>query len=190
MNLLIEDKERGLVKRLRNGDNGAMYDFYSLYAGYLTAVCSRYIADEEDLKDVLQDALVCIFTHIGDFEYRGAGSLKAWSVRIAVNQSLKFLRAKKQHEFARLEWDIADEPEEDDPPVGDIPPEAIHRLVSELPTGYRTVFNLFVFENKSHHEIASLLGIKADTSASQLHRAKNLLAKKIRQYNNSKQPPR
>ena len=88
-----------------------------------------------------------------------------------------------------LDRDVAEEAEEDDdPPISDVPPDEIHRMVSQLPTGYRTVFNLHVFENKSHQEIASLLGIKENSSASQLSRAKNLLANMIRQYNDKHIP--
>ena len=50
-----------------------MQEFYSLYANRLTAVCSRYIVDKDDLKDVFQDAFIHILSHIRDFEYRGAG---------------------------------------------------------------------------------------------------------------------
>lgn len=176
-----------MAKRLRSGKPGALQEFYSLYADYLTGVCSRYIADRDDLKDVIQDSLVSIVRNIGSFEYRGAGSLQAWATRIIINQSLKFLKSNKRHEFARLDRDLPDEAEEDDPPLADIPPEVIHQMVSELPTGYRTVFNLFVFEDKSHREIAGLLGIKPDTSASQLHKAKNLLARRIREYKQQKE---
>ena len=52
----------------------------------------------------------------------------------------------------------------------------------ELPEGYRTVFNLYVIDGKSHKEIAALLGIKENTSASQLFKAKAMLARKIKQY--------
>jgi RNA polymerase sigma-70 factor (ECF subfamily) len=45
------------------------------------------------------------------------------------------------------------------------------------------VLNLYVFEGKSHQEIARLLGIREDSSASQLHRARKLLVKMIRKYN-------
>ena len=55
-------------------------------------------------------------------------------------------------------------------------------FVAELPDGCRTVFNLYVFEEKSHKEIAEMLGIKVHSSTSQLHRAKNLLAKRIKEY--------
>ena len=68
------------------------------------------------------------------------------------------------------------------PDTGDLPAEVIQEMIRKLPIGYRTVFNLYVFENKSHKEIATLLHIKEATSASQFHRAKNLLAKQIKQY--------
>ena len=179
----IGNNEERLVKLLRNGDNGAMREFYSLYAGYLTGVCSRYVPDADDMKDVFQESLINIITHIADFSYRGNGSLKAWATRIVVNESLRFLRDTKRNELMQLDREVPDVPEEDDPPISDVPPDVIHRMVSQLPTGYRMVFNLYVFENKSHQEIASLLGIKEKSSASQLCRAKNLLAKMIRQYN-------
>ena len=134
------------------------------------------------MQDVFQDCLVKVMTKIGSFEYRGPGSLLAWAKRIVVNRSLDFLKSCKRHEFTRLDRDIEDEAEEDDPPIRDIPPEVIHRMVSELPTGYRTVFNLYVFEDRSHKEIAQLLGIKPDSSASQLCKAKNMLARKIKEY--------
>ncbi len=194
MNFFIGDKEKKLVKQLRHGNSTAMHDFYALYADYLTGICARYVGNGDSLKDVLQDCLVNIITHVGEFEYRGAGSLQAWATKIAVNQSLKFLKEQKHGEFVTLEWDVPDSEkyreDEEDPPISDIPPDVIHRFITELPTGYRTVFNLYVFENKSHQEIAATLGIKKDSSASQLHRAKSLLAKKIEQYNTSKQRAR
>lgn len=168
---------------MHGGDKSAMQDFYILYADYLASVCARYIDNDDDLKDVLQDSMVKMLTSIGQFDYRGPGSLQAWATRIVVNQSLSFIKRKRTAAIVSLDIDLPDEPEKDDPPIDHIPPEVIHQMVRELPTGYRTVFNLYVFENKSHQEIAQLLGIKRDSSASQLHRAKNMLAKKIEKYN-------
>jgi RNA polymerase sigma-70 factor (ECF subfamily) len=179
--------EQRLAKRLRNGENGAMREFYSLYAERLTAICSRYIPDKDDMKDVFQESLIRIFTHISDFSYRGEGSLQAWASKIIINEALNFLKETKRHELLLLD-DAVEEPEDDDPPIEEIPPDEIQRMVSQLPTGYRTVFNLYVFEDKSHQEIASLLGIKERSSASQLSRAKNLLAKMIRDYNDKHHP--
>ena len=73
-----------------------------------------------------------------------------------------------------------DEIENDDLDTERISPDELHRLISELPDGYRTVLNLYVFENYSHRQIAELLSIKESTSASQLYYAKQWLARRIK----------
>ena len=182
--------EQRLAEQIRRGDNAAMRVFCSLYVPHLKAVCARYIVNQEDVRDVLQEILISIITHISDFRYRGTGSLQAWSTRIAVNESLNFIRKNRHHELALLKQDTDDIVEEEDPPIEDIPPEVIQQMVQQLPTGYRTVFNLYVFEDKSHQEIAQLLGISVNTSTSQLYKAKNLLAQMIQTFHDNKQHPR
>lgn len=176
------DQERRLVRRLRNGDSCALRDFYALYADYMSTVCGRYIEDRDDLKDIVQDCLVSIASKVRSFEYRGSGSLQAWVTRIVINQSLKYLKSKNTHGITRLDFDLPEDTEENEPTLDGIPSEVIYRMIRELPAGYRVIFNLYVFEEKSHQEIAKLLGIKPGTSASQLFKAKNLLAKRIREY--------
>lgn len=165
-----------------------MKDLYSLYSGYLNAVCTRYIADKDEAKDILQDSFVKIFSGIGKFQFRGEGSLKAWMKRIVVNESLKYLQKSArmgQPVDTGVLSGLPDERQEEDPDIGDIPPSVIHDMIRRLPDGYRTIFNLYVFEEKSHKEIAALLGIKESSSASQLHRAKAQLARWINEYRNS-----
>lgn len=185
-----EEAEQRLVKRLQKGEKTAAREFYALYAADMTGICSRYIADEDDVKDVIQDSLIHIFSRIGEFKYNGAGSLKAWAAKVVVNESLSFLRTKKRNEILMEGLEVADEVEDDFPSISDIPPDTIRQMLNRLPTGYRTVLNLYVFEGMSHQEIARLLGIRKDSSASQLHRAKKLLAKMIRNYNDDNSPRR
>ena len=184
--------EQRLAEQIRRGDNAAMRVFCSLYVPHLKAICTRYVTDSEDASDVLQETLISIVTHISDFHYLGQGSLKAWATRIAVNESLNYIRRNRRQELTLQEQyidDIAEE-EEEDPPIEDIPPEVIQQMVRQLPTGYRTVFNLYVFEDKSHQEIAQLLGTSVKTSISQLHKAKNLLAQMIQTYHDNKRNAR
>lgn len=155
---------------------------YSTHIRYLAAICSRYILNNEDVKDVLQDSFLKIFSGISSFEYRGKGSLKGWITKITVNETLKFLQKNHRFEFVEISEKEHDCPDEE-PDIDSLPSSVLFNLIRELPDGYRTIFNLFVIENKSHKEIAKLLDIKESTSASQLHRAKSLLAAKIRQYN-------
>lgn len=182
------NEEQRLVKRLQEGDKSAAREFYARYAGCLAGVCARYIADEEDIKDVFQNAFAHIFSHIGEFEYRKEGSLEAWATKVMVNESLKFLRTRKRHELLPPDYDVVDE-SDDDLSISDIPPDIIRQMLSQLPTGYRTVLNLYVFEGKSHQEIARLLGIRKGSSASQFHKAKKMLAKMFKKYNENN-PPR
>ena len=152
---------------------------YDKYVGYLTAVCARYIPDDDDVKDILQEAFIKAFQSMDRFSWRGEGSLKAWLTRIVVNDSLKALRRKKP---LSLSASLAETVEEEEPALEAVPLPVIQGMIRRLPDGYRTVFNLFVFEDKSHKEIASLLGIKENSSASQLFHAKALLARWIKDY--------
>lgn len=154
------------------------------------AVCMRYLANREAAQDVLQESFIKIFTSISRFNYRGEGSLKAWLTRLTANESVNWLR--KEH--SKNEWTGLMEEESSgflaadeeafaagdvEPDVGNLSMAELQRLIEELPAGYRAVFNMFVFEQRSHKEIAALLGIKENTSASQLLRAKKTLARKI-----------
>ena len=152
---------------------------YDKYVGYLTAVCARYIPDDDDVKDILQEAFIKAFQSMDRFSWRGEGSLKAWLTRIVVNDSLKALRRKKP---LSLSPTLAESVQEEEPAFESVPLPVIQGMIRKLPDGYRTVFNLFVFEDKSHKEIASLLGIKENSSASQLFHAKAMLARWIKDY--------
>ena len=170
-----------------------MGEIYTRYANYLTGVCSRYIAEDEDVRDVLQESFIKIFTKISSFNFQGEGSLKAWITQVVVNESLLHLRNKKRHGMVVIDGDRVEDQLDDSPPdtdVGGIPTEVLWQMIRELPPGYRAVFNLYVIEGKRHKEIANLLGIQEETSASQLLRAKRLLAKQINEYRTLKQEPR
>ena len=163
---------------------------YERNVGYLAGVCARYLPDDEDVKDLLQDAFIKIFDSMGKFRYRGEGSLRAWMTRIVVNDALKALRPRgrlfsmrQDADSGKLAGTLAEPVSEGpDPPVDGIPLETLLEMIRALPPGYRTVFNLFVFEEKSHKEIARILGIRENSSASQLHHAKALLCEKIKEY--------
>ncbi len=175
------EEERWLRKAL-DGDNTATEWIYRRHVRYLSALCSRYITEDEDIKDVLQESFIKIFTSLDSFKYRGEGSLKAWMTKITLNETLKFVRNN-----SRLPIDSTDDKDMnitdgDSMETEDIPTDVLYQFIRELPDGYRTVFNLYVIDDKGHKEIAQLLGIKENTSASQLHKAKSMLAQKIKHY--------
>lgn len=169
-----------LVRLASRGDGVAVKAVYDRYVSCLAAVCARYVPDDDDRKDVLQESLVKIFMSLGKFTPRGDGSLKAWMIRITVNEALRFLKKNASRNIIEYPGelpDVADEPE-----VDGVPDDVVNSMILSLPPGYRMVFNLYVFEHKSHKEIAAMLGIGESSSASQFSRAKALLSKWIREY--------
>ncbi|MCR4765115.1 MAG: sigma-70 family RNA polymerase sigma factor [Bacteroidaceae bacterium] len=185
--------ERELADLLNRGDPSVMEGLYVRYASYLTGVCSRYIADDQCVKDVLQESFIKIFTQGHTFTYRGEGALKAWITRIVVNESLDYLKELKRRELFTSDMEQLEAPEDtntNEINIDNVPTEVLFQLIRDLPLGYRTVFNLYVIEGMKHKQIAELLGIQEQTSASQFFRAKAKLAKKIKEYVKLKQESR
>lgn len=179
---LAIDKEQETIAAATKGNTAAMKLLYEQHIGYLTAVCSRYIRSNEDVRDILQDSFVKIFSSIGSFSYRGSGSLRAWMTRIVVNEALKSLRKTEKTSFAEVRSGNVPEVEDEEPETENIPPAVLQQMIRSLQGKYRTVFNLYVFQELSHKEIAKLLDITEGTSASCLHRAKKQLIDMINEY--------
>lgn len=178
--------EEELALKCIDADPYARKRLYEVYGGQLLAICLRYIVDRDTAQDVFHDGIIKIYQSIGQFKYLGDGSLKAWLSRVMVNEALGYLRKKNvQMQQETLVEQLPDTQLDDDGDVNNIPNKELMRMIRELPDGYRTVFNLFVFEEKSHKEIASILGISEHTSSSQFYRAKTLLMKKINEYRKS-----
>lgn len=176
-------EEQELAERCRQGDNLARKELYERYAGRMLSVCLRYAGDRETAQDLMHDGFLKLFDSFDKFTWRGEGSLRAWMERVMVNTVLQFLR-KNDVMSQSATLDNAPEAYEDPEAsiVDVIPQKVLMQFISELPAGYRTVFNLYVFEEKPHKEIAQMLGINEKSSASQLTRAKAALATKVREW--------
>lgn len=177
-----EMSEEELSLQCKRGDSHACRMLYERYGGGLMAICLRYIGNKDNAEDVLHDGFIRIFQSIRKFTYQGEGSLKAWLSKIMVNEALGYLRRQNVQAQQEVLMENIPDTADDADSLDDIPQSVLMKMISELPDGYRNVFNLYVFENKSHKEIASLLGITEHTSSSQFYRAKSLLIKKINEY--------
>lgn len=175
-----------IVERIRNGDQRAMSQLYQRYVEELSSVCYRYVPSESDVKDILQNSFVKIFTSIPHMEYRDEPSFKGWMIKVVVNEALLFLRERRRLQVDEQDVTTLQIADDDHPDVEQITPDELHQLISELSDGYRTVVNLYVFEGYTHRQIAALLGISESTSASQLYFAKRLLARRIKELINGK----
>ncbi len=179
-----QETELQLIESIRSGSRQAMRRLYDRYSGCAMAVALRYVPQHYEALDVLQDGFVKILTTVSRFSFRGEGSLKAWVCRIVANQALDYLKERERLSFVS---DVPDEADEEPPDVEHIPPEELTRLIGMLPSGYRAVLNMFVFEQLSHKEIAQRLNISESTSASQFNRAKKKLAQLLKEYLNQQE---
>lgn len=184
--ILTPAEEKQLVSDLKKQDQRAMRRLYDGYAALLMSIALRYVGDFDQAQDVLQESLIKIYNNMERFEYRGTGTFKAWMSRIVSNEAIAWLREQKRSALVFPDYDLPDNEtvnaDGDEPEVQLVPNEVLMKMIGSLPAGYRTILNLVVFESRSHKEIAEMLGISENTSASQFHRAKKALKTKIVDY--------
>jgi RNA polymerase sigma-70 factor (ECF subfamily) len=172
--------EEELVKGCLEGRRECFNALYDLYARDLYAICLRYCSSTDEAEDLLQEAFVKIFRSFGKFD-RNKGPLRNWVKRIVVNLCIDTFRKNSHFKYKSIDSDVADDSEDSVqfPELDVLSHEELLHMISKLSPGYRTVFNLYVFEEKSHKEIAEALDIKESTSKTQLMKARLCLQKMI-----------
>lgn len=151
-----------------------------MYYGKMMGVCLRYANDSNQAKDILQDGFIKVFGNLDRYNFNG--SFEGWVRRIIVNTAIDYFRKKRSSHVLLLSDDQAIEgfEEEVDELEFEINPNSepeytmqdVIEAMHELSPAYRTVFNLFVLESKSHLEIAEELNISVGTSKSNFSKAK------------------
>jgi RNA polymerase sigma-70 factor (ECF subfamily) len=177
--LKLDDIIEGCIK----GDLKQQELLYSILRAKMFGICLRYSNNKTEAQDILHDGFMTLFASIRN--YRGDGHFEAWASKIFVYQSIK---ANKKWELKKSNYDIQESDFEqnvfDDSILSLLSAKEILELIQKLPSGYRTVFNLYEIEGYSHSEIAQMLNISEGTSKSQLSRAKKLLQEKLKVFKN------
>jgi RNA polymerase sigma-70 factor (ECF subfamily) len=167
------------IKQLKKGDSNVQKMLFDGLFSNMFRVCLRYIVRTDEAEDCVMKGFLKAFQQIERFEYQGEDSFKFWLKRIMVNEALMALR--KQNNFNMVTLDQTPEVSFDDDALQQIEAEYLYDAITLLPTGYRTVLNMFVVEGYSHQEIAETLGISESTSKTQLAKAKAKLKQVITQ---------
>jgi RNA polymerase sigma-70 factor (ECF subfamily) len=179
----LDSKELAkVVVACKKNSRRAKAKLYHAYAPTLLTICLRYARNKTEAEDILHEGFIKIYTKI---DQAGKGSFEAWMIQIIKNEALQFLRKKSSLNKKHFQYEKEVEEEEnydEELIVNDISSKKILEMIQELPDGYRLVFNLYVFEEKSHKEIARALEITESTSKSQYFRAKKLLQNRINEY--------
>ena len=168
--------EEDLVKGCYQREEKAQRLFYERFSPLMYPLCLRYVREVHEAEDVMISGFMKAFDKIDS--YSGKGSIGGWLRRIMINQALGHLRKNKT---MYLEMDVSTAEYQSSLvcTTDHLEAEDLLKLISQLPLGYRTVFNLYAIEGYSHKEISKLLGISENTSKSQLSRARGLLQKNL-----------
>jgi RNA polymerase sigma-70 factor (ECF subfamily) len=171
-----------LIEGCLKGDRRSQQAIYKMYFGKMKVVCLRYTKDADHAMDVLQEGFVKVFQNME--RYTGSGSFEGWIRRIMVNLSIDHFRKQKNdlvllsaHQSAEEWGDSAEEDTEEEGFEYDFKPNQILEAMQQLSPAYQTVFNLYVFENYSHQDIADALGISVGTSKSNYAKARKNMKK-------------
>lgn len=176
----MKERLEHIITSCKSGDRKAQRELYDHYAPLFFSIALRYMKQYEEAEDVLVMAFYKIFDKIDSYQHQG--SFEGWMKRIVVNEALMQLRKKNNLNLA-VEISDIDIPEEANV-IDELQYEELLNLLDELPTGYRTVFNLYVIEGYKHREIAEELGISINTSKSQLILAKKRLKAILKKKDN------
>lgn len=167
------------IDRLRQQDPTAQKQLYDRLSPVMFSVCRRYLRSREDAEEALVSGFFKVFSQIDSFGNQG--SFEGWVRRIVVNEALMMLRKNQPLTFPGDEHFTLHDQADGFSIEAELSAREILSLLDQLPTGYRTVFNLYVLEGFKHQEIGDMLGISINTSKSQLILAKEKLKNLIKQ---------
>jgi RNA polymerase sigma-70 factor (ECF subfamily) len=179
--------EADLLALLRAGDDEAFEELIRRHGPQMLAVIRRYLPEESDAQDALQEALLSVFKAIERFQ--GDSSLATWLHRIAVNAALMRLRTRRRRpekpiedllpHFSddghrtepRADWSVRPDDAAQNAELRGI----VRTAIDELPESYRTILLLRDIEERSTEEVADLLELSLANVKTRLHRARQAL---------------
>ncbi len=179
---MTDFRDEDIIRGCKKNKKKAQFELYKKYAPVLRAVAYRYLNDRDIADDLVHDAIINIFEKIN--QYKGSGSFEGWMKRIMINTILMYFRKQKFILPIDDSYMMKNKEDESD---GDffvkitnkVSQQEILELINNLPAGYRMVFNLYVFENYTHKQIAKMLNISESTSKTQLMRARKMLKQQL-----------
>ena len=164
-----------ILEGCRRNDAGSQEKFFKRYAPTILTTCRRYARPYFGAHDLLQETFVAVFEKIHQYD-SDKGKIETWMKRIAVNTALKVLRNERL-DLVDMPDDLTQVADESEYELDaeTISMEQVLDALKKMPVGYQTVFNMYIFDGFMHSEIAEILNISANTSKSQLSKAKKML---------------
>ncbi len=179
----MPDNDR-LIRQCQKKSRKAFDELYRTYSGLVFGICLRYAKNRTEAEDLLQDCFIKVIDKIE--YYRFEGSFEGWLRRLTVREAINSLRTNRNLCVEELrEEQLAETDSINNSIIKQMNAEDILAIIDTLPTGYKTVFNLFAIEGYPHKEIAEMLGCSESTSKSQYLKAKKALVERLHKRNDN-----
>ncbi len=184
-----EKKEHleAIVRECLEGKRSAQHKLFKLYYSKMFALCYRYAHSKDEAQDVLSEGFMKVFTKLEQLQ--NVELLEGWIKRIMVHTALDYQRKYKTQTLATLEYEEVSDAQmnsyEVNQALSKISSDELLELIQQLPPVSKAVFNMFIFEDYTHKEIADTLQIKEGTSHWHLNFARNKLKEWILQSEQS-----
>jgi len=182
--LIAEKNDRELIAMCQADDDLGYSGLYQKYARRIYNSIYRIVTHTAEAEDILQETFVTVFKDTTNLAK--VASFEGWVKRIAINKSISYLR-KNKIQFSGMDVVDIEAEKEYDPHENEIfenKLEDVRKSIEQLPPGYKTIINLYLFEQIPQEEIAAMLDISHNTVRTQYHRAKKriLLSLKDKVY--------
>lgn len=171
-----------MIKEAKLGNAAAQKCLFEKLTARMLMLCKRYVKSHQDAEELMLDGFYKMFKSLTSFKYQGDESFVAWVKKIMINECLMFMR--KTNLLVIAAESIQDDIHLEEEALNKLSASEIFELITQLPPGYRIIFNLYEVDGMAHKEIAKLLGISEGTSKSQLSKGKRLLQKMLLQNQN------
>jgi RNA polymerase sigma-70 factor (ECF subfamily) len=170
--------DQQIIEGCARHNRKAQQVLYDKYSRLLLGVCLRYASDKAEAEDILQDSFLKIYFNIED--YSGTGSFIGWLRKVTVNTAITHYHKNLKYRYhVDIDEYVSDETGVSSFEEDYFTSDELFKVLNDLPTGYRMVFNLYAVEGYKHKEIAEMLGIDTNTSKSQYSRAKAVIREKL-----------
>jgi RNA polymerase sigma-70 factor, ECF subfamily len=168
------------IDKAKNNDRQGQKVIYDHMAPKVLGICRRYIDDIYAAEDTMMCSFIKVFKSIDTYE--GRGDFEAWVSRIAVFESITYLRSLNKYKMISP-IDDKEFAEEENVIDHFFEKNELQWYVDQLPAGCRTVFVMSAIDGYKHNEISEILQISEGTSKSQLSYARKILKNLIQVKN-------
>ncbi len=176
------DTESQLISELKNGNRQAQEKFYKDFFPIMYPVAFRYSSSREEAHEILNTAFLTVIKTINNYSKDNFGG---WVSTIVKRTAIDYFRKYNKslpHTSELVEYDETSYNQG----ISNLNMEDILKMIQQLPNATRTVFNLFVFENLSHDEIAKKLSISKGTSKWHVSNGRSILTELFKSLNQEK----